>query len=137
MNVPFKQRMLILVISIIIIIPSSISAYSIVHKSYIDTELSEFIDAKMGDQYIAKQSISGKQIDLSVIGRRLNDQEIENLNKSLKDYHLGDYQLNLKQLTKGNYITPKEFQSYIKQTGEKMRFREIPLQQIPTPLVPV
>lgn len=119
LNVPFKQRMLILVISIIIIIPSSISAYSIVHKSYIDTELSEFIDAKMGDQYIAKQSISGKQIDLSVIGRRLNDQEIENLNKSLKDYHLGDYQLNLKQLTKGNYITPKEFQSYIKQTGEK------------------
>ena len=54
LNVPFKQRMLILVISIIIIIPSSISAYSIVHKSYIDTELSEFIDAKMGDQYIAK-----------------------------------------------------------------------------------
>lgn len=116
LNVSFKQQALILLIAIIIVIPSSISAYSIVHNSYIDTQLSQFIDAKLSNQYIAKQAISGKTIQLSVIGQRLNDTQVKQLKTAMKDYHLGGYQLSLTQLTKGNYITPKEFQDYMKQT---------------------
>ncbi|KRL09937.1 DUF389 domain-containing protein [Lentilactobacillus otakiensis] len=116
LNVSFKQQALILLIAIIIVIPSSISAYSIVHNSYIDTQLSQFIDAKLSNQYIAKQAVSGKTIQLSVIGQRLNDNQVKQLKASMKHYHLDGYQLSLTQLTKGNYITPKEFQDYMKQT---------------------
>lgn len=42
--------------------------------------------------------------------------QVEQLQQSLRQYHLGDYQLSLTQLTKGNYITPKEFQDYMKQS---------------------
>lgn len=124
LNVPVRQQILLLVVSIVIIIPSSISAYSIVHNSYINTQLSQFIEAKLSDQYITKQSISGKQIKLSVIGKRLSEEQVKGLTQSLKDYHLDSYQLDLKQLTKGNYITPKEFQSYIKQTGNTDAIQE-------------
>ncbi|KRK89508.1 DUF389 domain-containing protein [Lentilactobacillus sunkii] len=124
LNVPVRQQIVLLLISIIIVIPSSISAYSIVHNSYINTQLSQFIEAKLNDQYITKQSVSGKQIELSVIGKRLSEEQVKDLTKSLKDYHLDGYQLELKQLTKGNYITPKEFQSYIKQTGDTDAIQE-------------
>ncbi|APR07693.1 hypothetical protein FAM23168_01358 [Lentilactobacillus parabuchneri] len=116
LNVSLKQQALILIIAIIIVIPSSISAYSIVHSSYINAQLSQFIENQLSNQYIAKQSISGKKIQLSVIGQRLNDDQIKSLKQSLKDYHLDGYQLSLTQLTKGNYITPKEFQDYMKQS---------------------
>lgn len=124
LNVPVRQQIVLLLISIIIVIPSSISAYSIVHNSYINTQLSQFIEAKLSDQYITKQSVSGKQIELSVIGKRLSEDQVKSLKLSLKDYHLDGYQLDLKQLTKGNYITPKEFQSYIKQTGNTDAIQE-------------
>ncbi|MGF2386972.1 hypothetical protein ACQUYO_04995 [Lentilactobacillus otakiensis] len=51
-----------------------------------------------------------------MIGQRLNDDQVKQLKASMKNYHLDGYQLSLTQLTKGNYITPKEFQDYMKQT---------------------
>lgn len=116
LNVSLRQQVLIAIISIIIVIPSSISAYTIVHNSFVDTQLSQFINEKLSNQYIAKQNVDGKSIQISVIGQRLSASQVEQLQQSLKQYHLGDYQLSLTQLTKGNYITPKEFQDYMKQS---------------------
>jgi len=116
LNVSLRQQILIVIISIIIVIPSSISAYTIVHNSFVDTQLSQFINEKLSNQYIAKQNVDGKNIQISVIGQRLSASQVEQLQHSLKQYHLGDYQLSLTQLTKGNYITPKEFQDYMKQS---------------------
>lgn len=116
LNVSLRQQVLIAIISIIIVIPSSISAYTIVHNSFVDTQLSQFINEKLSNQYIAKQNVDGKNIQISVIGQRLSASQVEQLQQSLRQYHLGDYQLSLTQLTKGNYITPKEFQDYMKQS---------------------
>lgn len=116
LNGSLRQQILIVIISIIIVIPSSISAYTIVHNSFVDTQLSQFINEKLSNQYIAKQNVDGKNIQISVIGQRLSASQVEQLQHSLKQYHLGDYQLSLTQLTKGNYITPKEFQDYMKQS---------------------
>lgn len=115
LHVSIEQEIIIFIVAIIIIIPSSISAYSIVQKSYVDAHLSQFVEEKLPDQYIAQQSVTGKTIQLTVIGTHLNDQQIKNLNHSLKIYHLDHYALSIKQLTRGNYITAKEFQDYMKQ----------------------
>ncbi|PAK84333.1 DUF389 domain-containing protein [Lentilactobacillus parakefiri] len=117
LNVSLRQEVLIVIISIIVVIPISISAYNIVHQSFVDTQLSQFINEKLSNQYIAKQTVNDKTISISVIGQRLNTKQINELQQSLKDYHLGNYQLSLTQLTKGNYITPREFQDYIKQSN--------------------
>ncbi|GAA2970161.1 DUF389 domain-containing protein [Lentilactobacillus parakefiri] len=117
LNVSLRQEVLIVIISIIVVIPSSISAYNIVHQSFVDTQLSQFINEKLSNQYIAKQTVNDKTISISVIGQRLNTKQINELQQSLKDYHLGNYQLSLTQLTKGNYITPREFQDYMKQSN--------------------
>lgn len=117
LNVSLRQEVLIVIISIIVVIPISISAYNIVHQSFVDTQLSQFINEKLSNQYIAKQTVNDKTISISVIGQRLNTKQINELQQSLKDYHLGNYQLSLTQLTKGNYITPREFQDYMKQSN--------------------
>lgn len=117
LNVSLRQEVMIVIISIIVVIPSSISAYNIVHQSFVDTQLSQFINEKLSNQYIAKQTVNDKTISISVIGQRLNTKQINELQQSLKDYHLGNYQLSLSQLTKGNYITPREFQDYMKQSN--------------------
>lgn len=115
LNVSVRQEILILIIAIIIIIPSSISGYSIVRKSYVDAQLSAFIEKELPNQYIAKQSIDHQHIKLAVIGRRLTQSQISKLKSSLKDYHLKGYKLTITQLTKGNYITAQQFQDYMKQ----------------------
>lgn len=117
LNVSVKQEVIVLIVAIIVIIPSSISAYSIVQKSYVTAQLSQFVEDKLPDQYIAQQSVTGKTIQLTVIGTHLSDQKVKSLDRSLKVYHLDHYALSIKQLTRGNYITAKEFQDYMKQNN--------------------
>ncbi|MCG4722991.1 hypothetical protein L0M81_13740, partial [Alistipes putredinis] len=57
LNVSVKQEVIVLIVAIIVIIPSSISAYSIVQKSYVTAQLSQFVEDKLPDQYIAQQSV--------------------------------------------------------------------------------
>ena len=73
LNVSVKQEVIVLIVAIIVIIPSSISAYSIVQKSYVTAQLSQFVEDKLPDQYIAQQSVTGKTIQLTVIGTHLSD----------------------------------------------------------------
>lgn len=105
------------VIAIVIAVPSGISAFSIVKQSYAETQLKEFVSAELNDEYVAKQNVDDGKIELSLIGSHLDDKKIKQLTEKLSDYHLDNYDLNINQMTRGNYITAKEFKSYMKESS--------------------
>ncbi len=117
-HISLKRRLIIIICAIVIAIPSLISASAVVKKSYVDAQLDQFVETEFKNQYVAKKSIDNHTISLSVIGTHINKNNINYLKNKLKDFHLGNYDLQIKQLTKGNYITAKEFKSYINQSSE-------------------
>ncbi|WP_283679630.1 TIGR00341 family protein [Lentilactobacillus sp. Marseille-Q4993] len=114
---PIKHRVTIMVVAVIIAVPSFISASRIVKQTFVEAQLSEFIDKELDDEYVIDQSVSNKKVNLELISSHLNKQDISRLKAKLSDYNLDGYELNIDQMSRGNYITVKEFKQFMKGTN--------------------
>ena len=115
LDLPLKNRIFTIALAIIIIIPSMISASSIVKQSYVEAQLDQFVTAELGSVYVTKKDVSDNKITLSVIGNSINKTRLKSLNNDLNEYHLGGYSLKINQLTNGDYITTDAFNKYVKE----------------------
>ncbi|WP_125772275.1 DUF389 domain-containing protein [Companilactobacillus furfuricola] len=112
-GIPLKNQVMIVVAAIIITIPSLISASTLVKQTYNETQLTNFIEKEMSDEYIVNKQFDGNKIKLVVMGANISSAQLKKLDKKLNGYQLGDYKLQLNQLSKGNYLSVNDFKQYV------------------------
>lgn len=114
-KIPLKNQLLIITAAIIIIIPSLISASTLVKKTFNDSQLTNFVADELPDQYVVSKQFDNNKIKLVVMGDHISNSQLKRLDKQLDSYQLGDYKLQIQQLSNGNYLSVKDFKEYVAQ----------------------
>lgn len=112
-----KVRHTIYIIAIITVLPSIYLAYQIVKESVFDNNIEQYISREFvfdGTQvvksYVDKDT---KEIEVALLGKRLDESAINSLNASLKDYNLSDMKLVVTQTELSEGVTFEDIQSLI------------------------
>ncbi|CEN78963.1 DUF389 domain-containing protein [Paraclostridium sordellii] len=94
-----RVKKVIIITSIIVIIPSMISAANMIKQTIDESNLNNFIRQKLSNQYVLSKHIDEKNdtITLAVMGERITNSQIENLQHSLTDYGFNNKKLIIKQ----------------------------------------
>ena len=96
-----KLKKMIIVSTILVTIPSLMSAATMVNSFLNNTNLSNFIENEMPSEYILNKEINtkNKTIDLVIIGNTIDNSEEEKLQEALKYYNFSGYKLIIQQST--------------------------------------
>lgn len=120
----WKIKRNLVVISIITIIPSVFLAQQIVKESIINANLQKYLNTefKYEGTQIVKSSVDvkSKKINLALIGKILEHEEIINLSNALKRYNLQDMNLKITQTEVEEGITKDEVEKLIQSQVGKL-----------------
>lgn len=96
-----KLKKMIIVSTILVTIPSLMSAATMVNSFLNNTNLSNFIENEMPSEYILNKEINtkNKTIELVIIGNTIDNSEEEKLQEALKYYNFSGYKLIIQQST--------------------------------------
>lgn len=96
-----KLKKMIVISTILVTIPSLISAATMVNSFLNNTNLSNFIENEMPSEYILNKEINtkNKTIELVIIGNTIDNSEEEKLQNTLKYYNFSGYKLIIQQST--------------------------------------
>ncbi len=96
-----KLKKIIIVSTILVTIPSLMSAATMVNSFLNNTNLSNFIENEMPSEYILNKEINtkNKTIELVIIGNTIDNSEEEKLQNTLKYYNFSGYKLIIQQST--------------------------------------
>lgn len=96
-----KLKKMIVVSTILVTIPSLISAATMVNSFLNNANLSNFIENEMPSEYILNKEINtkNKTIELVIIGNTIDNSEEEKLQNTLKYYNFSGYKLIIQQST--------------------------------------
>ena len=94
-----RVKRIIIIASVIVMIPSIISAVWMIRKTIYEKDLNYFISSELPEQYILSKNIDYKNniIELVTIGDVITSDKLRDLNKSLSSYGLKDKRLDIKQ----------------------------------------
>lgn len=94
-----RIKRIIIIASVIVMIPSIISAVWMIRKTIYEKDLNYFISSELPEQYILSKNIDYKNniIELVTIGDVITSDKLRDLNKSLSSYGLKDKRLDIKQ----------------------------------------
>ncbi|EOT41845.1 TIGR00341 family protein [Enterococcus columbae] len=110
-----SKRILYIVLTILIIIPSLVSANSLVHQSILEANVKNFANEELAHTTIIKQSIDEEKQTLrfTIAGNDFTDQKIQDLQNDLVHYGLKGYQLKITQIAELSQLSGKQFEDYI------------------------
>ena len=107
LNIPHKNsvdyekqhrvRKFIFISSIIVMIPSMISAILMIRETIDEKNLNDFISKELSRQYVLSKSINKNTITLVTVGDIITDSDLKTLNKNLSYYGLEGKRLIIKQ----------------------------------------
>ena len=99
----FKEFVIILVV-IILIIPSILSANQMVNKTLVDQNVQNLVVNELGNVNLIKENVDtqGKIINLTVSGNKINAKKIQVAKANLTKYDLKGYSLNIVQVAQVN-----------------------------------
>ena len=94
-----KVKKVIIIASIIVMIPSMISAVWMIRKTIYEKELNDFIANELHNEYVLSQNIdyTNNTITLVTVGDVITSDEMGVLNKDIANYGLKDKKLIIKQ----------------------------------------
>lgn len=94
-----RVRRFILIASIIVMIPSMISALWMITKTINQKDLNSFISSELSNQYVLSKKIDYKNdiITLVTVGDNIDSNELKVLNEKIAEYGLKDKKLIIKQ----------------------------------------
>lgn len=94
-----RVRRFILIASIIVMIPSMISALWMITKTINQKDLNSFISSELSNQYVLSKNIDYKNdiITLVTVGDNIDSNELKVLNEKIAEYGLKDKKLIIKQ----------------------------------------
>lgn len=107
LNIPHKKsvdyekqhrvRKFIFISSIIVMIPSMISAILMIRETIDEKNLNDFISKELSRQYVLSKSINKNTITLVTVGDIITDSDLKTLNKNLSYYGLEGKRLIIKE----------------------------------------
>lgn len=107
-----KIKRKVIIISIIAIIPSILFAYPFIKESQIESNVQKYINNEFNyrETQIVKSNIDvkNKKIELVLIGKILNEDEISDFSNKLKEYDLHDMNLQITQTEIEKGVTKEE-----------------------------
>lgn len=122
-KMPLKQKLILLIGGIIIIVPSIYSASILVKDSYRENSLKKFIKTEMKNHYVFDSKINkkNKTISLKIVGENVKKQEYTKLEGKLEKYNLKNYKLKIVQLSNEKYLTAQDLSKYLKEENESTK----------------
>ncbi len=89
----------IIIASIIVIIPSMFSAFNMIRETIDESNLNTFINQELNGQYVISKNISEKDntITLALMGKRISNSQLDELQQSLHNYGFSNKKLIIKQ----------------------------------------
>ena len=89
----------IIIASIIVIIPSMFSAFNMIRETIDESNLNTFINQELNGQYVISKNISEKDntITLALMGKRITNSQLDELQHSLHNYGFSNKKLIIKQ----------------------------------------
>lgn len=116
-----KFRMVLLVISILIVIPSIFSAATLVRDTIREEAVSSFISDKFNNHLVLdeKYNQSDNSLTLTISGDYLEKSEIEMIKSSMKEYNIEDIDLKLNQMPSLDKIEDEKVTEYINKYIQK------------------
>lgn len=98
-----KETGIVLVV-IILIIPSILSAGHMVNKTLVDQNVQNLVAHELGDVDLIKENVDSqeKTINLTVSGKKINAKKIQAAKANLAEYNLKGYSLNIVQVAQVN-----------------------------------
>lgn len=98
-----KIRIIITALILIMIVPSSYLAYTLLNEKTYTQNVNRFIDdefSKNGDVLVYKKlsyNTNPKKLELAFLSKKFTEDEIQSLNNQLKEYHIENTALIIKQ----------------------------------------
>lgn len=109
----------IVIIAIITVLPSIYLGYQIAAKSMFENTVANFLsnEFSFSDTQLvqSKYSQSKNEIEVALIGKRLNESQIQDISNAMEKYNLKDVTLKVTQTELEKGITPEEIQLLIEQ----------------------
>lgn len=97
---PTKKEVGIVLIVLVLIVPSIISAKSMVNRSMIDQNVQQMVTKEFGNVDLIKEDVDTKDktINLTVSGKKISGKKIQAVKQNLSQYNMKGYSLNIIQV---------------------------------------
>lgn len=97
---PTKKEVGIVLIVLVLIVPSIISAQSMVSRSMIDQNVQQMVTKEFGNVDLIKEDVDTKDktINLTVSGKKISGKKIQAVKQNLSQYNMKGYSLNIIQV---------------------------------------
>lgn len=101
---PTLKEVLMIILVVVLIIPSVLSAKQMVDKSTVSQNIQLLVRKELGNVNLIKQKVDeqNKTINLAVSGSKISAKKIQGAKHSLSHYHLKGYSLNIIQVAQVN-----------------------------------
>ena len=112
----YKMRKILILVSLILIIPSLVSAATLVRETLINESINKYLSDQFKEQTILKKNFikENNTLKLTISGKHLSDEELKNLISKQNDYGLQNISIQISQLS-NDRLTEKEVVEFILQ----------------------
>lgn len=110
----YKMRKILILVSLILIIPSLVSAATLVRETLINESINKYLSDQFKEQTVLKKNFIKEKntLKLTISGKHLSDEELKNLISKQNDYGLQNISIQISQLS-NDRLTEKEVVEFI------------------------
>ena len=108
------MRKILILVSLILIIPSLVSAATLVRETLINESINKYLSDQFKEQTVLKKNFikENNTLKLTISGKHLSDEELKNLISKQNDYGLQNISIQISQLS-NDRLTEKEVVEFI------------------------
>ena len=110
----YKMRKILILVSLILIIPSLVSATTLVRETLINKSINKYLSDQFKDNTILKKNYDKEDntLKLTISGNYLSDEEVKEILSKQNDYGLKNISIQISQLS-NDRLTEKDIVEYI------------------------
>ena len=109
-----KMRKILILVSLILIIPSLVSAATLVRETLINESINKYLSDQFKEQTVLKKNFikENNTLKLTISGKHLSDEELKKIIGKQNDYGLQNISIQISQLS-NDRLTEKEVVEFI------------------------
>ena len=110
----YKMRKILILVSLILIIPSLVSATTLVRETLINESINKYLSDQFKEQTVLKKNFikENNTLKLTISGKHLSDEELKKIIGKQNDYGLQNISIQISQLS-NDRLTEKEVVEFI------------------------
>ena len=110
----YKMRKILILVSLILIIPSLVSAATLVKETLINECINKYLSDQFKEQTVLKKNFikENNTLKLTISGKHLSDEELKKIIGKQNDYGLQNISIQISQLS-NDRLTEKEVVEFI------------------------